>query len=221
MEDDDIPNLRSLDLRTGAVRQYTDALGGNVAPAALAGKGGERVAFISYFKGEYRLQTIETTEPIKEVEQEVKTASAEETIDFQPDVTHEVVPENKRKKRTFEKLFLEGRPPLNVGVTSSGDFFGGSQIALTDVLGDHTLVATALSVQEFRSYEATYFNLSRRFHYGLSASTTRASSTPRPTGCRRASPAREPSPPAATPAAACWASIRSTSSTASSSRPAS
>jgi Tol biopolymer transport system component len=169
MEDDDIPNVRSLDLRTGAIRQYTDALGGNVAPAVLRGKGGERVAFISYFKGEYRLQTIETTEPLKEVEQEVKTASAEETIDFQPDVTHEVVPENKRKKRTFEKLFLEGRPPLNVGVTSSGDFFGGSQIALTDVLGDHTFVATALSVQEFRSYEGTYFNLSRRFHYGVSA----------------------------------------------------
>lgn len=167
-EDDDIPNLRSLDLRTGAIRQYTDALGGNVAPAVLRGKSGDRVAFISYFKGEYRLQTIEPTEPLKEVEQEVKTASAEETIDFQPDVTHEVVPENKRKKRTFEKLFLEGRPPLNVGVTSSGDFFGGSQIALTDVLGDHTFVFTAMSVQEFRSYEGTYLNLSHRFHYGLS-----------------------------------------------------
>jgi Tol biopolymer transport system component len=168
-EDDDIPNLRSLDLRTGAVRQYTDALGGNMAPAVLPGKGGERLAFISYFKGEYRLQAIDTTEPIKEVEQEAKMASEEETIDFQPDVTHEVVPENKRKKRTFEKLFLEGRPPLNVGVTSGGDFFGGSQIALADVLGDHNFTATALSVQEFRSYEGTYLNLSRRLHFGLSA----------------------------------------------------
>ncbi len=37
--------------------------------------------------------------------------------------------ENKRKKHLFEKLYLEGRPPLNVGVTSGGDFFGGSQIA--------------------------------------------------------------------------------------------
>jgi WD40 repeat protein len=168
-EDDDIPNVRSLDLRTGAVRQYTDALGGNMAPAVLPGRAVERVAFISYFKGEYRLQTIETGEPMKEVDQEVKTASADETIDFQPDITHEVVPENKRKKRTFEKLFLEGRPPLNIGVTSGGDFFGGSQIALTDVLGDHNVTATAISVQEFRSYSATYFNLSRRLHYGLSA----------------------------------------------------
>src|SRR5262245_48496128 len=52
-EDDDIYNLRSLDLRTGVVKQFTDALGGNMAPAVLPGKGPERVAFISYFKGEY------------------------------------------------------------------------------------------------------------------------------------------------------------------------
>ena len=52
-EDDDIHNIRSLDLKTGVIRQYTDALGGTMTPAVLAGKGQERVAFISYFKGEY------------------------------------------------------------------------------------------------------------------------------------------------------------------------
>ena len=38
-EDDDIFNLRSLDLKTGVIRQYTDALGGNMAPGAAAGQG--------------------------------------------------------------------------------------------------------------------------------------------------------------------------------------
>ena len=144
-EDDDIYNIRSLDLKTGVIRQYTDALGGTMTPAVLPGRGSERVAFISYFKGEYRLQTLETAEPLKEVEQEVGQTAHESSIDFQPDVTHQVVAENKRKKRTFEKLFLEGRPPLNVGVTSSGDFFGGSQVALSDVLGDHNFTLTAVS----------------------------------------------------------------------------
>jgi len=74
-EDDDIYNLRSLDLRTGVVKQFTDVLGGNMAPAVLTGKGPEKVAFISYFKGEYRLQTIEPGEPLKEVDQEVEVAS--------------------------------------------------------------------------------------------------------------------------------------------------
>jgi Tol biopolymer transport system component len=166
-EDDEIYNVRSLDLRTGIVRQYTDTLGGNMAPAVVSARGGDRVAFISYFKGEYRLQTIEAVEPMKEVEQEVLTAS-DEMLDFQPEVVHQVVAENKRKKKTFEKLFLEGRPPLNVGVTSSGDFFGGSQVALADVLGDHNFVITAVSLREFRSYDGTYLNLSRRYHYGFS-----------------------------------------------------
>ena len=33
-------------------------------------------------------------------------------------------------------MFLEGRPPVNVGVTSNGDVFGGTQITFGDVLGD-------------------------------------------------------------------------------------
>ena len=81
--------MRALDLRTGAVRQYTDALGGNTAPAPIHGASATRVGFISYFKGEYRLQSIELTEPMKEVDQEVQVAS-EDLVDFQPDVTHQV-----------------------------------------------------------------------------------------------------------------------------------
>src|SRR4029077_18218622 len=167
-EDDDIYNVRSLDLRTGAVRQYTDALGGNTSPAPIHGGSQTRIGFISYFKGEYRLQSIELADPMKEVDQEVQVAS-EDLVDFQPDVTHQVVTENKRKKHTFEKLYLEGRPPLNVGVTSGGDFFGGSAVALTDVLGDQNFSFTALSVAQFRDYDATYINLAKRFHYGIEA----------------------------------------------------
>jgi hypothetical protein len=63
---------------------------------------------------------------------------------------------------------LEGRPPLNIGVTSGGDFFGGSQVALTDVLGDQDLVLTAYSFREFQSYQASFQNLSRRLHWGAS-----------------------------------------------------
>jgi hypothetical protein len=166
-EDDDIFNLRNLDLRTGVIKQYTDTLGGTMAPAILQGRTGERLAFISYFKGEYKLQTIEIADSMKEVDQEIEAQNGE-IVDFQPDVVHQVVAENKRKKRAFEKLFLEGRPPLNVGVTSGGDFFGGSQVALSDVLGDQNFVFTAVSLREFRSYQGTYINLSRRLHWGAS-----------------------------------------------------
>ena len=51
-------------------------------------------------------------------------------IDFQAPLSHTLVPDNIRKKGAFEKMFLEGRPPVNVGVTSSGDVFGGTQVTL-------------------------------------------------------------------------------------------
>jgi WD40 repeat protein len=171
-EDDSVYNVRSIDLKTGVVHQYTDALGGAMTPAVLPNSSPERVAFISYFKGEYRLQTVDATEPLRDVEQEVTGTSVADLVDFQPDVVHQVVAENKRKKRLFEKLFLEGRPPLNVGVTSSGDFFGGSQVALADVLSDHTFLFTVASVREFRTYTGTYVNQSRRLHWGATGFDT-------------------------------------------------
>ena len=60
-------------------------------------------------------------------------------------------------------------PPLNVGVTSGGDFFGGSQVALADVLGGQELHRSPPSrLREFRSYDGTYFNLGQRLHWGVS-----------------------------------------------------
>ena len=165
-EDEDIPNLRSLDLQTGAIAQFTDVFGGTMAPAPLHTPRGDRLAFITYYKGEYKLHTKDTAEPVKEVEQDVR-AAAEGLVDFQPDVTHEVVPENKRRKKLFEGLYLEGRPPINVGVTSSGDFFGGTAVALTDTLGDQLFSFTVLSVASYRIYDGRYTNLASRLHYGI------------------------------------------------------
>jgi hypothetical protein len=165
-EDDDIPNLRGLDLQTGAIVQYTDVFGGTMAPAPLKTPRGDRLAFITYYRGEYKLHTKDTSEPVREVEQEVQ-AAAEGLVDFQPDVTHEVVPENKRRKKLFEGLYLEGRPPINVGVTSSGNFYGGTSIALTDVLGDQDFTFTVLSVASYRIYDGRYTNLASRLHYGI------------------------------------------------------
>ena len=167
-EDDGIYNLRSIDIKTGVIRQFTDTMGGNMAPAPLKTSLGDRVGFISYFKGAYNLYTLDPAEHTTEVEQ--ASSAPTEVVDFQPDVTHQVVAENKRRKRLFEGLYLEGRPPLNVGVTSNGDFFGGSQVALTDVLGDQSFLFTVESVRDYRNYSGQYTNLSSRWNWGVLAS---------------------------------------------------
>src|SRR5206468_2725403 len=88
-------------------------------------------------------------------------------IDFQAPLQHTLIADNQRKKKTFEKMFLEGRPPVNVGVTSNGDVFGGSEISFGDVTGDKQFNVFIASISQYRTTAASYVNLSRRFQYAL------------------------------------------------------
>jgi hypothetical protein len=161
-----IYNIWTLDLRTGELRQYTDVLGGNFSAVVLKEGATNRIAFISYYKGEYSIHTLDRKEPLHMV------ASADlgapgPIIDFQAPLQHTLVADNQRKKKTFEKMFLEGRPPVNVGVTSNGDVFGGSEISFGDVTGDKQFNVFIASISQYRTTAASYVNLSRRFQYAF------------------------------------------------------
>src|SRR5262245_30553911 len=83
-------NIWTLDLGTGELRQYTDAVGGNWSPIVLNDSKSNRIAFISYFKNEYSIRTLERKEPLH-------TASTSDfgapgpIIDFQPPLQHSLV----------------------------------------------------------------------------------------------------------------------------------
>src|SRR6267143_1822289 len=64
-------------------------------------------------------------------------------------------------------MFLEGRPPVNVGVTNNGDIFGGTQVSFGDVLGDKQVNLFAASILQYRTLSLSYVNLSRRFQFAL------------------------------------------------------
>jgi len=163
-----IYNVWTLNLKTNELKQYTDALGGNVSPVMLTDEDKKtKIAFVTYYKGEYGIHTVPATkEPLHTV------ASADfgqpgPIIDFTPPLSHTLVKANERAKGKFEKLFLEGRPPVNVGVTSSGDFFGGTQVTFTDVMGDQQFNMYAESISQYRTLSFGYLNLSRRLQYAL------------------------------------------------------
>jgi hypothetical protein len=167
-----IYNIWTLNLKTGELKQYTDTLGGNVSPVPLRDEDKQqKIAFITYYKGEYGIHSIpEQKEPLHTV------ASADfgtpgPIIDFTPPLTHTLVKQNERSKGKFEKMFLEGRPPVNVGVTSGGDIFGGTQVTFTDVLGDQQFNLYAESVSQYRTLSLQYVNLSRRLQYALQGFT--------------------------------------------------
>ena len=62
-----IYNIWTLDLKTNELKQYTDALSGNVSPVVLKDSPVNRLAFVTYFKGEYGLHVLERKEEITKV----------------------------------------------------------------------------------------------------------------------------------------------------------
>ena len=161
-----IYNAWTLDLKSGELKQYTDTLGGILSPIVLNDAAGAKIGFVSYYKGEYGLHTLERKEPLN-------TAASSDfgapgpIIDFQAPLQHALVPGNQRQKKAFEKMFLEGRPPVSVGVTNNGDVFGGTEISFGDVLGDKLVNFTAASIAQYRSLALSYVNLGKRFQYAL------------------------------------------------------
>jgi len=160
-------NLWSLSLKNGELRQYTDALGGVLSPVVLSREGPmPRLAFVNYYKGRYSLHTFDLKEPLHTAAS-ADFGSPGPIVDFQAPLQHTLVAENKVKKGRFDKMFLDGRPPVNIGVSSSGDIFGGTAVSFTDVLGDRQFGMFASSVQQYRTLSFSYLDLSSRLQWAL------------------------------------------------------
>ncbi len=160
-------NIWTLDLKTTELRQYTDAASGNVSPVVLPDEKIGRIAFVTYYKDEWGVHTLERKEPIQTAMASDFGEGGGAMVDFQPPMTHTLVKENQKQKGTFEKMFLDGRPPVNVGVTSGGDLFGGTQVSFSDVLGDKQFNVFVASISQYRTFSVNYTNQSRRFQYAV------------------------------------------------------
>ena len=64
-------------------------------------------------------------------------------------------------------MSLDGRPPIGLGVTSGGNFYGNTEISFSDVLGDKQVNFYVQSVAQFRTTAFTYVNIERRMQYAL------------------------------------------------------
>jgi WD40 repeat protein len=163
-----IYNTWTLSLKTGELKQYSDAVAGNLYTIVLReGLGAPRIGVITYYKGDYELHTLERRDPIVTAASSDFGSPGTNVIDFQAPLSHTLVAEKKKKKGTFEKMFMDGRPPVNLGVTSGGDIFGGTAVSFSDVLGDQQFSLYAASISQYRTLSLSYLNLGRRFNYAL------------------------------------------------------
>lgn len=166
LKNGEIPNIWTLDLTNGVLKQWTDAATGNVSPVVLHQTAGLKVAFISYYKSQYGIHEIMGDKPIATVDS-ADFGSPGPLMDFPAPISHTLMPDNIHKKGAFEGMSMAGRPPVNLGVSSSGNFYGNTAVAFTDVLGDKQMSFYFQSISQFRTLAFTYENIERRWQYAL------------------------------------------------------
>ena len=161
-----IPNVWTLDLTSGELKQWTDAMGGNVSPVVIHQPGALRVAFVSYYKGENGIHFISGDKPIATVAKG-DFGGPGPVFEFTPPISHTLLRDNIREKSYWEKMSLAGRPPLNLGVNSSGTVYGNTQVTFNDLLGDKEISFFAQSVAQYRTTALTFVSAEHRMQYAL------------------------------------------------------
>jgi hypothetical protein len=162
-------NVFGVDLETGQVRQYTNAVTGCFQPTVLQQPGGEeRLVYTGYWKGRFDLYQTDIEEPIGEV-QVVQLAErplpSEELARFEPDIQVSLDEANVEQKKGF-RLFLEDAGAF-VGLDDDQTFIGNVVLTFSDFLGDRRLIAAFQSIQSFSNFDVIYANLSKRRQWSV------------------------------------------------------
>jgi len=165
-----IPNVWTLDLATGTLKQLTDTMSGNVSPVVVRSTEALRVAFVSYYKGEDGIHFINGDKPIATVAS-ADFGSPGPIIPFTVPISHSLIKDNIHKKGRFEKMNLAGRPPVGLGVTSGGDIYGNTEVTFTDLLGDKQISFFAQSVSQYRTMSVSFLSIENRMQYAIQGFT--------------------------------------------------
>jgi len=173
-------NVHSLDLETGDVAQYTDVVGGAFMPIEMSSRGDERyLVFNAFFEGTFRLYRMPLRAPELRIPAEERLNLSVEAEPFKPDLELSV---DESQKSPYKKKWDLEAPSVSVGVTDDGRFLSNAAIQFTDLLGNHRFLVSAVSVSEFASLQANYFNLERKFNWGGSVFDVREFFVDRSTG---------------------------------------
>jgi len=161
-------NIYSLNLETGELRRYTDVRTGNFFPAALP-QSPRTLIFSTFNKGAFQLFKSDAAGVVEETVAFADIGPGEAIKPFNPAFTLAVAPEKIQTLKGMGKLYVSSRPPVDAIIATDGSIYGGSAIAFSDILGDHTFSVTAYQVREFRSFFLGYLNQKRRFQWAITA----------------------------------------------------
>jgi WD40 repeat protein len=161
-------NIYAQDLSSGEVLQYTDVIGIALGPAAYVGPDGqEKVVFSGYQDGRFQLYVADARKPLKKMEEKALPPAPIQrtaTPDFVPAIEVAVDPDKVTKSK-FSMFFddIGGY----AGVNSDGTFVSSVRLGLSDYLGDRRAILIWDTLAGYSNINAIYFNLKRRYQWGL------------------------------------------------------
>jgi len=165
---DDILNIYSLDLDTGQIQQYTNSVVGSYSPAILPEPDGERLIYVSLWKGRFGMYVTDVEESVTEpqqAEQLPEETAAEDIPPFEPDIQVAINDDDKEGYGGF-KLFLENADTV-IGVDDNQTLLGQVVLTFSDYLGDRRIIGLFSSIDQFSNFDVAYYNLSKRRQWSL------------------------------------------------------
>ena len=158
-------NIWGLDLGTGELHKYTNAVTGCFQPTVLAlGDGRERLVYTGYWNGRFDLYLTDVDEPLPSqaspLSLEPQPYLAQDLPVFVPDIQVPINEENKESYGGY-RLFLENADTF-VGIDDDQTVIGRVVLSFSDYLGDKRLFASFSSVESFSNFDIVYADLSRR-----------------------------------------------------------
>ena len=164
-------NIYSQNLESGEIYQFTDVIGAAIGPAAFVGPDNqEKVVFSGFQGGRFQLYVADSRKPFKKLDEKALPPSAlgsGATAGFVPAVEVAIDPEKVKRPKKFH-LFLENAGGY-VGVNSDQTFVSQVRLDFSDYLGDKRGVFIFDSVSTFSNFHLAYYNLARRFQWGIQA----------------------------------------------------
>ncbi|MEO8586108.1 MAG: hypothetical protein ABI584_08100 [Acidobacteriota bacterium] len=161
-------NIYGQDLATGEISQYTDVIGAALGPAAFTGPDGQEKIVFSGFQGlRFQLYVADAKKPFRKLDERAlppAPVKAGGTAGFVPAVEVAVDPE--KLSRPKFKLFLDNAQVL-AGINTDQTFVSQVVLSFSDYLGDHRAFFQFDSVSTFSNFRLGFFNISKRFQWGL------------------------------------------------------
>ena len=157
-------NIYALNLETGRMARLTDVRTGNFFPAPLPNDP-KKLIFSSFNKGAFQLFRAELASLEEETLAFGQVESLETLDPYKSAVELELQEEQVKDYAGLGNLVISQRPPIDTIIGSDGTIYGGSQLAFSDLLGDHNFNFVVYQANTFRSYSFAYLNLKKRLQW--------------------------------------------------------